>query len=559
MTDPLSGVSTKQTPQTERAEPNQVQNNAGGFVFGADDMTRLRRFLTLGTTGGTYYVDERRTTMDNAQLVLDMARNRTADVVNEVVAISTAGRAPRQNPALFALAAAAKLGDKAGRRLALEALPAVARTGTHLFLFAGYVEQFGGWGRGTRAAVAHWYLDRPVAQAAYQAVKYRQREGWTHRDLLRLAHPRTWHWGPWYEAESEGKPDTKVRTRDQIPTHPHHARLFDWICGHESNILGLDIVDAFQRVQNAETVQQVTDIIGEGDGLSWEMIPDQFLNEVKVWEALLEKGIPQTALMRQLPRLTNLGLLSPLGNWASHVAAQLSSGERLKKGRVHPINVLVAARTYAQGHGMRGSLTWDPSRPIVDALDQAFYNAFGAVEPSNKRLMLALDVSGSMAWSNISGLPLTPREASAALALVTAATEPTYEITAFSHTLVPVSISPRQRLNDVINTVSQIRMGGTDCAQPMLYAMRENLAVDTFVIYTDNETWAGDTHPYQALQAYRQKTGIPAQLIVVGMTATECSIADPNDAGMLDVAGFDSAIPNLVSDFARGAMSPVAQ
>jgi 60 kDa SS-A/Ro ribonucleoprotein len=40
--------------------------------------------------------------------------------------------------------------------------------------------------------------------------------------------------------------------------------------------------------------------------------------------------------------------------------------------------------------------------------------------------------------------------------------------------------------------------------------------------------------------------------VVVGMTATEFSIADPSDPGMLDVAGFDAAVPSLVSQFARG-------
>ena len=30
------------------------------------------------------------------------------------------------------------------------------------------------------------------------------------------------------------------------------------------------------------------------------------------------------------------------------------------------------------------------------------------------------------------------------------------------------------------------------------------------------------------------------------------TIADPSDLGMLDVAGFDAAVPNLVADFSRG-------
>lgn len=93
-------------------------------------------------------------------------------------------------------------------------------------------------------------------------------------------------------------------------------------------------------------------------------------------------------------------------------------------------------------------------------------------------------------------------------------------------------------------------MGGTDCALPMLYAAARKLEVDVFHIYTDNETWAGGIHPFQALRQYREQTGIPAKLVIVAMTSTGFSIADPNDAGMLDVAGFDSAAPAVIADFA---------
>lgn len=524
MADPLTAVNLRQTPQSEKASPGQVQNGAGGYTCRVDDVMRLRRFLILGTDGGTYYVGGGDLTKDGAGVVLDFARNRAADLVDEVVAISTAGRAPKQNPALFALAAASSLGDEDSRRLALAALPLVARTGTHLFLFARYSEQFRGWGRALRRAIGQWYLDKPVDEVAYQAVKYRQREGWSHRDLLRLSHPAT--------------------------NEDARRRLFDWICGRDLPTDGLRIVEGFRRAQTAAPTE-IAKLLADYP-LSWEMLPDESLNRPDVWEALLDKGMPQTALIRQLPRLTKLGLVEPLGSWASKVAAQLSDPERLRKGRVHPVSVLVALRTYASGHGARGSMEWQPSRPIVDALDAAFYAAFGAVEPSGKRLMLALDISGSMSFYPISGLPLTPREASAAVALVTAATEPRYEIVGFCGDLRPLDISPRQRLDDAITTVSHLPMGPTDCAQPMLHALRHNLAVDTFVVYTDNETWSGQIHPHQALRQYRERAGIDAKLIVVGMTATKFTIADPDDPGMLDIAGFDTAVPSLITDFARG-------
>jgi 60 kDa SS-A/Ro ribonucleoprotein len=83
----------------------------------------------------------------------------------------------------------------------------------------------------------------------------------------------------------------------------------------------------------------------------------------------------------------------------------------------------------------------------------------------------------------------------------------------------------------------------------MIWARKNKIDVDTFVVYTDNETWAGDVHPVQALRDYRNARWIPAKLVVVGMTSKGFSIADPADAGMLDVVGFDTSTPAVIADF----------
>lgn len=541
--DSLATINYRRTEQTVQADPRQVENSAGGYTFTVDDTTRLRRFLVLGTDGGTYYASERDITKANADVVMRWARDKGTELVGEVVAISTAGRAPRQNPALFALAAAASFADLEGRRAAFAALPAVARTSTHLFLFARYVEQFRGWGRGLRRAVANWYTSREVDSLAYQAVKYRQREGWTHRDLLRLSHP--------------------------VTADPARADLFDWICGRAPDTTP-DIVGAFERVQATNKTAEWLDAITAWPSLSWEMLPDAALNSPAVWEALIGNGMPQTALMRQLPRLTRLGVVKPLSSTTKTVAAQLADPEALRRARVHPVNALVALRTYASGVSARGTGEWKPVGQIVDALDAAFYASFGAIRPAGKKTLLALDVSGSMT-SPVSGLPISCREASAALAMATAATEPEYAVVGFTAeytqrggffsgysygatAITSLSISPRQRLDSVLSTISGLPFGGTDCALPITWATQNRVEVETFAIFTDNETYAGSIHPHQALRDYRQETGIDARLVVVGMTATDFTIADPTDAGMLDIAGFDSAVPNLLSDFSAGSV-----
>src|SRR6185437_5977191 len=121
--------------------------------------------------------------------------------------------------------------------------------------------------------------------------------------------------------------------------------------------------------------------------------------------------------------------------------------------------------------------------------------------------------------------------------------------TAFDLGLTELAISPRQRLDDVLRATGGLPFCGTDCAVPMLEALAHRWAVDAFVIYTDNETWAGEVHPAAALRRYRERSGIAAKLVVVAMTSTGFSIADPDDAGMLDVVGFDAATPQVVSDF----------
>jgi 60 kDa SS-A/Ro ribonucleoprotein len=532
----------------------QVPNSAGGFVWAVDEWTRLRRFLILGSEGGSYYAGEWALTRENANAVELCLAADGLRTVAEIVAVSEGGRAPKNGPALFALAMAAGLGDEATRRAALEALPRVARTSTNLFQFATFVEAFRGWGRSLRRSVGGWYAGRSPEALAYQVVKYRQREGMTHRDLLRLSHP----------AGRVGAGNPTLELGDG------HRALFEWIVRGGSTEGLPRIVEGFALAQAAESPARLAELIREY-GLPREAAPTEHLGSPEVWEALLE-DMPMTALVRNLATMTRVGVLAPGSAGMAKAVAQLGDRERIRKARVHPIALLAALRTYAAGRGARGRHTWTPVPQLVDALDAAFYTAFGNVEPTGKRFLIALDVSGSMAGGSVAGVPgLTPRDASAALALVTAATETRWETVGFfagkggyrsgtsrfrgrTDGITPLSISPRQRLDDAVRTVSVLPFGGTDIALPMLYALAYDREVDVFVILTDSETWAGDIHPSQALAEYRRASGIDARLVTVGMVSNGFSIADPNDPGQLDVVGFDTAAPQLIADFARGAL-----
>ena len=158
-----SQYSKKKTPQSEPIPgSDQVENDAGGYVYQLDDWKRLDRFLILGTEGGTYYVRETRFTFENAEAVIRCIKADGVRVVERVVAISKAGRAPKNDPALFVLALCASLGSLETRQAALGALPQVARIGTHLFHFLEFCKGLRGWGRGFRSAIADWYNQKPI-------------------------------------------------------------------------------------------------------------------------------------------------------------------------------------------------------------------------------------------------------------------------------------------------------------------------------------------------------------------------------------------------------------
>lgn len=515
--------------QTEQAVPGQVKNNAGGFVWELDDWKRLDRFLILGSEGGTYYVSQRPLTIDNASVVNRCVKMDGQRVVNRIVQISIEGRAPKNDPALFALAIAIKNGDESTRKAAYAAIGDVARIPTHLFHLLEYLKGINkGWSRGLRSAITRWY-ERSPEILAYHAIKYRQRDGWTQSDLLRLAHP--------------------------TPASDAHNQIFHWITKGWKSVgddphpnAGLVQIWAFEKAQRATSVKEIISLIRDYN-LPREALPTQWLTDREVWEALLV-NMPMTATIRNLSVMTNVGLIAPMSEATNQIVSKLTNAEAIKRARIHPLSVLVALNTYKDNK--------NASPKVIDALNDAFYLAFGAVEATNKRVLLALDVSGSMTSPEIAGMKgISPRIGSAAMALITAAVEPNHEFLAFSSKsgswstrgVVQVKISPKQRLDDVIRETNRLPFGGTDCSLPMTWAQENKVPVDTFVIYTDNETYAGGIHPYKALLNYRQTTGIQSKLIVVGMTSTGFSIADPNDAGMLDVVGFDTATPQVISNF----------
>lgn len=525
------------TPQTKRTpgRTDEVKNNAGGFVFKVDDKSRLERFLILGTDKGTYYVGERKLTKENVNFVKELIRKDERLVVDTAVDVSVNGRALKNSPALFTMATVMNEGqDKAYSRAAVQQ---VARISTHLYEYGDYITSLGGWGRAKRQSVAEWYEGKSTDDLAYQAVKYRQRDGWTHRDLFRLSHPKGVDQGV----------GNFILGKDTLSAADS---------GHLPNI-----IRGFKFAQESQTVSELLSVLSEYKNLPWEAIPTQFLKDVKVWKSLFYNGqLRGQALVRNVTRLARIGAFNDMV-FAADYAARLADEEMIAKTRLHPINFLNAAVVHQEGQVDRKGGMWSYGRnkdwttnaKIVDALNEGFHLSFKSVQPAGKRTLVATDVSGSMSQSAI-GLELSCAQVSAAVSMTIARTEPYSDIVGFASNIVDLGITPKSSLADAMRKVQKSNFGSTDASAAIEYAIRNRIEVDTFVIVTDNETYGGRRKPFQALKDYRQKTGIDARLAVLGVASTDFTIADASDRGMMDFVGFDSGAPKALAEFSAGRL-----
>ncbi len=125
-----------------------------------------------------------------------------------------------------------------------------------------------GWGRALRTLVADWYTTRPVREVAADILACPEYNGWTHRDLLRLAHP--------------------------VPQTQAQRALLQWAAeGALGHLATPDVVAgelrqvyAVERLKRAGDEREVLAMV-EQYSLTHHMLPEEWKRSPAVWESLL--------------------------------------------------------------------------------------------------------------------------------------------------------------------------------------------------------------------------------------------------------------------------------
>ena len=261
-------VTNPNANQAEKWRQDQVINSAGGYSFQVCDMTRLRRFLVLGSENGSYYANKNTLGRENIGCIQRLvAGGRGIEVIDVIKEYSVSGRVAKEDPILLALTNCAMYDNVELQRAAYAVLPEICNIPTKLFKFIGLCQTFinqrrkknapkpqpakfrnlgdkmeelvigqkrqacetgdspldqssqpkpakqlkkeiklkrkfkivnttpknsSGWGRMRRRGISKFYTDetKQPERLLYLLTKYKQREGWSHKQVLGYAHPK---------------------------------------------------------------------------------------------------------------------------------------------------------------------------------------------------------------------------------------------------------------------------------------------------------------------------------------------------------------------------------
>ncbi|XP_062577419.1 RNA-binding protein RO60-like [Saccostrea cucullata] len=573
---------TCSTDQRDPISKQQVQNAVDRFVFpslASDLEEELVRFLRLGHSTNAYSSGSRDLNTMDADCVLELIRNekgpRAVEIIKE---FSEVHQAYKQDYIIYALAICCRSSDPNTKRAGYGILSDVCKIPTHLFKFVDFCQKISkeqsklkesGWGRAHRKAISNWYIkyadeEKHLTLMAYHLTKYRRREGWTHRDVIRKAHLKIDKDFPKF-VNNRLYPALKYlvmvavkgkKFADANEFTIEQKRLE----GFESSVLA-KVMNYIEQVDEArrydpEDVAGIRGLILRHK-LAREQIPTLFLKHKEVWNALL-RHMPMTAMFRNLGKMSVLECLTEDSFEKQLVLSKIQNEELIVSSSIHPMTFMVALNQYKEGKSANGKRKWPVLESVMNALRGGLHISLKCIPPTDKRILLAFGASQSMTKKCIGVPSLSALEASAFMIMIMAKRERACETLVFtSNECQPLTVEADDNENDIVNRLMSFGSSETtDGSMPIKYARSNRKYFDAFVIITDSDTTSGNVHPSEAFKTYcetvKSKGERRPRLVVCDMISPSVTIGDPTDLNTLNISGFDHNVPRIINDFIRG-------
>ena len=476
-----------------------VRNEAGGSAYVRDPRAALALFAATGCLNSTFYASA------NAQLeqVQALCNEVDAGFIARTAAYAHGVAHMKDVPALLL----ALLSVRDGEAFAA-AFPHVIDNGRMLRTFV-QIMRSGRVGRRSLGSLPKRLLRQWLEQASPKAI-IRAAIGNqpSLADVIRMVHP---------------KPQDAAR-----------EALYAWVIGrpYDEALLPAELraYEAFKREPRG-------------------MLPDlpfQYYSALALdaaqWSVLARNSSWQQLRMN-LNTFARHGVFEDAA-MVAEVAAKLRDPQQIARSRVLPYQLLMA---YHAGAAL--------PRPILDALQDAMEVATASVPALQGKVVVAVDVSGSMQWP-VTGYRKGASSAARCVdvaALIAACVlrgHPQAQVLPFDTEVHPQQLNPRDSVMTLARQLA-INGGGTSVSAPLAYLNRKRAQVDLLVLVSDNESWR-DTRGSRETATMREWAALKArcpqaQLVCIDLQPVASSQTVERE-DVLHIGGFSDAVFELLAN-----------
>ncbi|XP_012253968.2 RNA-binding protein RO60-like isoform X1 [Athalia rosae] len=479
------------------------------------------------------------------------------------------GMVPNPETLVFALALCARQKKESLRHAAYDAVKTICTTPQHFILFTKFASELAksapepkhGWGSGWRKAASDWYLSKDAMELAKCVTRYKGRYGWSHKDIIKLSHPKT----------------TDIAKQAVLK-----YILFGLKVAKQEFSDKPDAAEVLEYIQKVEDFKHCEDEVVAGrlleiHNLSLEHVPGHLLKSREVWNSLIPT-MSITMLLNNLQRIHNIGLLKPYAVEADKIIDVITDKERLIRENVHPALVLITIKNYEKSGK---PLSYEkqkvkdaakkpspppirPNRKIIETLYKTLGYSFDLqiLKPTGLQYMITIDMSKAMQESRVWQCGnINAAEAGCLIALCLLRCEKNVTVATFKNTGVHIvnldKMYTNASLGQIFKKMKQMPTGPVNLEKPIIWAAQEKKKYDVFINVVDviDKRFGNGSridNPRRAIKNYRSKMSQDnAKLVTCAMTTPQIGNPIDEDKNVLTICGFDANVPKIIEAFAR--------
>lgn len=508
----MANKSLFKSVRTPIVTPANTVNEAGGLAYSLEDRHALAQYLVTGTFNNTFYA----TAEDQLAKVQSLVSKVDSQFLAKAAVYAAEEGKMKDMPAYVAAVLAAR-GNTALLSKIFDRIMSPKRLYNFVQIIRSGVVGRKSFGTAIKRLILNWLANRTDEQVFLASIGHANP---SLADVIKMVHP---------------KPSSKSRNA-----------LYAYLLGKEYNYRELPLLVRQYEDFKAGTRKTVPD-------LPFTVLSNLPLTD-EHWKEIALNATWNTLRMN----LNTFGRHNVYSDprTVTKLAEALRDADAVRKNSVFPYQIMTAYQ-YADA-----SVPPELTLALQDAMETAVEN----VPSLNKKVLIAVDVSGSMGMAITGNRPgATSKMRAVDVASLIASTiirkNPTAEVFAFDTALYRARLNPRDSIVTNARALAQYGGGGTNCSLPLKHFNDVNNKADLVIYVSDNESWAD--FAYSTSSRYFGATGSAAEwnkfkknnpkakLVLIDLQPnTSTQVKD--DPDVLNIGGFSDSVFDVIASFVSG-------